>query len=158
MADVDFNYFLARKYAALQQQADATTKNAESGAVQADAQALTAKADANLTGVRAKLLPGESAAQTALQRAQAALTGQQTEFYGPEAIARIGGITANTALTNTQNKSLFRDSLVDVRDGVTPLKVPDSILGTSPVIAGYKGFRLSADPTLEKGVRVFRGG
>lgn len=111
MADIDFNYFLARKYALLAQGADAQTTNAASGAIQANAQATAATAAAGLDNVRAGLLPAESKSQIGLQGAQASLIGQQASVVVPEANARIADLTANTALTGTQTKVLTREKL-----------------------------------------------
>ncbi len=136
---VDFGYFLGRKYAQLQQQADASTTQAASGAVQANANATAAKAAAGLDNVRAGLLPGESAAQIGLQRAQATLVGNQALTTIPESQARIGLDRANTALIGTQNKVLTRDGLTE-RSLISP-GGPSRIFGS----AGYTGYRLPLD-------------
>lgn len=134
---VDFNYFLARKYAQLQQQADATTQNANSNAVQAATGAVVGNAAAALDTARATALPAESAAQIALQRAQARLVGEQASVVAPESRARIGQITAETGLTNTNNK-------IAIREGLTPRSFQlggalSDVLGTTRISTAIGG-------------------
>lgn len=148
MPDVDFNYFLARKYAALQQQADATTSNAASTAIQATAQAGALNADTTLTGVRTKLLPGESAAQTALQGAQTRLTNENASIVRPESIARIASVNAGTAGQLDQNKAFVRTNLTDSTRASTFDPVTGLYAGVAPAgagaggVSGFSGFRL----------------
>ncbi len=71
----DMANFLQQKYAILQQQADATTRNA-------DTAALTGKAAANLDTVRAGLMPAESQANIGLTRANTGLTQANTRIAG----------------------------------------------------------------------------
>lgn len=136
---VDFNYFLQRKYALLQQQADAGTSQAASGAVTAAAQANNLNADAALTGVRAKLLPGESAATIGLQGAQRNLLTEQAAVVRPESTARIGQIGAETAYTTSQNQNYRRVNLTGINGGAAGVPVAPAALGPG----GYTGFRLS---------------
>ena len=138
MADVDFNYFLQRKYAVLQQQADAGTSNAASGAIQANSGAIAARAGANLDNTRATLLPAESAATIAQSRAQTRLIGEQANVVAPESMARIAGMTADTALTGTNNK-------IAIREGLVPRPIMGSALAGVMGPATPAGFRFSSD-------------
>ena len=108
---VDFNYFLARKYALQQQEADATTTNAGSSRIQAEANAGVAATQAKMNTVQTSLMPGESASQNALRRAQALLLGEQASVVRPESEANIGVSRANAALTGLQGQVLKRQSL-----------------------------------------------
>ena len=110
-AGVDFNYFLNRKYALLAQNADATTQNAASGAITANAQALSATASAGLDNVRAKVMPDEVASQIRLQNAQGQLYGEQAKVVAPESRARIGQIGAETRYTTLNGDFLMKDKL-----------------------------------------------
>lgn len=111
MPDVDFNYFLGRKYALLAQNADATTSNAASAAIQANAQQTAAEAAAQLDRTRATLLPAESKSQIGLQGQQARVFGAQADLIPVEGAARVGQIKADTALTTTNNSVLTRERL-----------------------------------------------
>jgi len=135
---VDMNYFLARKYALLQQQADAGTSQAQTQSRQADTGALVGAAAANLDRTRAGLLPGESAAQIAQQGAQTRLLGEQASIVQPLARAQIGQIGAETGLTTTQNKVLTRTALTPYRSLI------GSALGSTLGAGGYQGFQLPA--------------
>lgn len=104
---VDFDYFLRAKYAQLQQQADATTKNAATSA-------MVGKAAAGLDNTRAALLPGESRASIAKMGAETGLIGEQAAIVRPESAARIAGMEADARFTDTQNR-------VAIRQGETPL-------------------------------------
>lgn len=110
-APVDFQYFLARKYAILQQQANSGSEQAAATTRNAATAALTGAAAANLDNVNAGLRPTESAANTALTRAQTGLTMNQAETVLPLATAQIAGLNASTALTGTQNKIAIREGL-----------------------------------------------
>ncbi len=101
---VDFNYFLARKYALQQQEADATTTNAGSSRIQAEANAGVAATQAKMNTVQTSLMPGESASQNALRRAQALLLGEQASVVRPESEANIGVSRANAMLTGLQGQ------------------------------------------------------
>lgn len=103
----DMSFWLGRKYAILQQQADAGSK-------QADTARIGTVAAANLDNVNAALRPKEASANIAQTMAQTGLIGEQTRWFGPEAGARINQMDANTALTGTQNKVLTRESLTPV--------------------------------------------
>lgn len=140
---VDFNYFLNRKYALLQQQADAGTTSANANAVQSAAAANNLNADASLTGVRTTLLPGESAATVGLQNSQAGLLDQQAAVVAPESKARIGQISAETASTAAQTKGYIRTNLTGI-DGGTPGIVSSTATPAPGVFGagGYNGFRL----------------
>lgn len=97
-------YFLNRKYAILQQQADATSMNAVTGSI-------TGEAQAGLDRTRAAWLPKESAAAIAKTGAETNLIGQQAQIVVPESRARIRNMDAETSYTGTQNKVLNRSSL-----------------------------------------------
>lgn len=97
-----FGDLLARKYAIMQQQADADTARAASFG-------LTSRADANLSNVRAGLLPNESIANNRLTAAQAAAatatagkTTEETKFIGPLARASIRNSDAQAGLYGSQ--------------------------------------------------------
>lgn len=86
---INWGDWLGRKYAIMQQEADANRTRADAGLIEA-------RAGANLSNVRAGLLPGESAsniglnaAQAAAQRASAAQTEEETKFVAPLARASI---------------------------------------------------------------------
>lgn len=140
----DINYWLARKYAILGQEADATTQNAATNA-------LTGKAAAALDATRTQLLPTESAAQVANTIANTNLLGEQAKVVGPESQARIGQMNAETAYTGTQNKVL-------TRQGLTPLS---TLLGGSldnVFPRGYNGYSLGnvvpPEPPINSAARV----
>jgi hypothetical protein len=118
---VDFNYFLNRKYSQLQQQADATTKNAKTNA-------LTGAAAARLDNVRSDLLPDESLAGIRRTDAEVGLIGEQTRIVAPESAARIAQMGAETNRTNVGAK-------IDERQGLTPL---GDLLG-APVLQQLRG-------------------
>lgn len=128
--DVNFKYFLDRKYNQLQQQADATTQNAASNAI-------AAQAGARLDNTRAALLPGESAAGIRKMDAETGLIGQQAKYFGPEALARIAQMKADTAYTGTQNRIAIREGLDERRASQSAI---DRIIQSR---GGYQGFQLS---------------
>lgn len=136
---VDFNYFLARKYALQQQEADATTSNAASQAIQARANAGVADTTARLNTVQANLAPAESASQNALRAAQARLTGVQADVLPGQSAADIALTRANASLTGTNEQVVRRQSL-------TPFS---SIIGGGGFgralggVLGPQGFRFS---------------
>lgn len=111
MADVDFNYFLARKYAIQQQGANADTQNAATNSQNAATAAREATANIGLTNMRTSLMPGESAATVARTRADTNLANQQASVVVPESRARVRNLDAETAYTGTQNRVLTRGSL-----------------------------------------------
>lgn len=121
----DIGFWLARKYAIMQQQADATTQNANTAQ-------MTGAAQANLDRTRAGLLPGESAASIAKMGAETNLIGQQASVVVPEAKARIRNMDASTEYTGTQSSVLRRQSLT-----------PMSQLFGSPDYEGVVGGGLS---------------
>lgn len=136
---VDFNYFLQRKYAQLQQQADAQTSNANSGAIQAATAAITGASDARLNNTRSDLLPAESRSQIGLQGAQTDLTRNQASVVVPTAMSQIRNTDAQTGFIGTQDKALTRDAL-------TPFSLgnPTGALGQTLGPGGYQGFRLGS--------------
>jgi len=103
MSEVDFNFFLNRKYAQLQQQADATTQNAATNA-------LTGAAAARLDNTKTNLLPGESAAQVAKLGADTRFTNTQNTFYGPQAQANIAATQAGTRKTDEETRGIKQDN------------------------------------------------
>lgn len=139
---VDFNYFLQRKYAILQQQADAGTEGAKAQTQNAATAALTGAAAARLDNTRADLMPTESAAQVGLTRAQTALTGNQAKVVIPMATAQIANLGAQTALTGTQNKVLTRNELTPRSELFGSVA-----MGAVPTLSG--GFRFSDEPATE---------
>lgn len=147
MGPVDFNYFLDRKYATLEQQADAATTNANANTVSAAAStvnaaantrnaatnALTGGAAANLDRVRAQLLPTESAATVANLNARTGETIETTKYIGPLARANI----ANTrASARNLNASAFEQES-DTRD-LNSFAVPGGASMRAVMGAQYK--------------------
>jgi len=108
MPDVDFGYFLNRKYALLQQQADAASQNANTAQ-------MTGAAGAKLDTTRATWLPRQAKSEIAQAGAQTNLIGEQAKIIGPESIARRNQMQADTDFTGTQNKVLTRTSLTPLR-------------------------------------------
>jgi hypothetical protein len=99
---MDWNYWLGRKYAVMQQSADADTTRANAGLI-------SANAGANLDTVRAGLLPAESkanigltVANTGLANAGAAQTTEETRYIGPKARADIAESGARGGLYGAQ--------------------------------------------------------
>lgn len=139
---VDFNYFLARKYAIMQQQADAGSEQARATTTNAATAAMTGAAAANLDNVNAGLRPGESAANVALTRAQTGLTANQAQTVIPLARAQIGLTEAQTGLTGTQTKVLTRESLTP-----TSQLFGGGGMGQLPTLGSTPGFtRFSEEP------------
>src|SRR4051812_9523596 len=99
MPDVDFNAYLAQKYAIMQQQANADTTRAGAGL-------LSAQAGAKLDTVRAGLLPGESAANVAQTRAQTQGLLEQNKYIGPLAQSTIG-LQGSAAKQNLSQSALY---------------------------------------------------
>jgi hypothetical protein len=136
---VDFNYFLERKYAQLQQQADATTSNAASTAITANASANASAAAAGLDAARTKVLPAESAAAIGLQGAQAGLLRTQASVLPGTAASenalragQLGQINEGTTLAKTlRTTGLFGGSA-----------------GSMPTLAGALGV---TGPTVVRG-------
>lgn len=93
--DIDWSYWLGRKYDVMQQNANADTTRANAGMI-------SANAGANLDKVRAGLLPAESAANIGLTNAQAANTNEQTKYVGPRAKADIYATTNQGSLYGAQ--------------------------------------------------------
>lgn len=88
---------------------------------QADADALRAKADANLNNVRAGLLPDEAKAQIGLQGAQAYKTREEGQAVAPLAQSRIGldramgtNYYADANLSNTRSRLMPFESMADI--------------------------------------------
>ena len=88
----DMSFWLGRKYALLQQQADAGTQNAATGA-------MTGAAAARVDNTRANLMPGESRANIAKSAAETGLISEQTQWLAPEARARIENLGAQSYAT-----------------------------------------------------------
>ena len=91
--------FLNRKYAILQQQANATTQNAATAA-------MTGRAAANLDTVRAGLMPAESQANVGLTKANTQLANINAAWLPRINEANIANTQASTAdtLVGTQIK------------------------------------------------------
>lgn len=126
---------LDRKYAILQQQANATSEQARATTTNAATSAMVGKASANFDNVRAGLLPAESAANIGLTKANTGLIGKQTEYFGPEALARINNMRADTARTVVGTANEFNM-------GVLPFG-GDAAMRSS-AMDRYRGFRLGA--------------
>ncbi len=133
---VDFNYFLARKYALQAQEADATTSNAASTRIQADANAGVAATQAKMNTVQTGLLPGESASQNALRAAQAGLLREQASVVRPEADAGIALTRANATLAGINGLAVRRTALTDTATGGS---LAIGALPGMPAIAGRAG-------------------
>lgn len=100
----DMSGWLNRKYAILQQQANAAdTQNAT--------QRIGVVAAANVDNTRARLMPKESAANVAKTRAETGLVGEQTNWFGKSAAAEINNLNANARLTGFQGDFLYRQEL-----------------------------------------------
>lgn len=132
---VDFNYFLARKYALLQQGQDTNADQAATQARQVAANSAVSAATARLTNAQATALPDTTASEIALRSANASLLGEQAAVVQPESRARIAGINADTALTGTNNA-------IAVREGLTPQPLIPGVLGNVLGSRVYTGFRL----------------
>lgn len=100
---MDWNYWLGRKYAAIDQNAAADTARSQAAVTEANA-------NANLTNVRAGLLPAESKAtiglteaQTQAQQANALQTNTETKYIGPKTLADIMATRAQAGLYGAQS-------------------------------------------------------
>lgn len=127
----DIDYWLGRKYAILQQQADATTNNAASTAI-----ASLAAADVDRT--RASLLPAESRAGVAKTGAETKLLGEQAGILGPESLARIAQMRAETGLVGT-------NTAIAKRKGLDELTILPESLSAIMGTRGYQGYRLPTE-------------
>lgn len=132
MVDIpwDMQALLARKYAILQQQADAGTLTA-----QANAQA--AQAASAVDYARAGVIPKESRSQIGLNAAQRALIAAQASRVVPESEARVKQIGAETQLTSTNEKIARREGLTE--RSILPESLR-AVMGTSTF--QYPGFQL----------------
>jgi hypothetical protein len=135
---VDFNYYLGRKYALLQQQADATSQTADATTKNAATNAVAASAAANLDNTRATLLPGESKAGIAKTQAETGLLGEQTRLFEPTALANIANTNASTFKTGIEGSVLRREGLME--RSILPESL-QSVMGSR----GYTGYRLGGD-------------
>lgn len=112
---MDWAGLLDRKYNILQQNANANTTQAQADASRAASFGLTSGAEANLTNIRAGLMPaqaqadiGEAQARTAQDQALAAQTQTETKYIGPKTLADIalaraqGGLYGSEAARNTR--------------------------------------------------------
>lgn len=141
---VDFNFFLARKYATLQQQADAETQNAGSTRIQAVANANVAGTVADQNRVQTKLMPAESASRIRLQDAQTGLTREQAAVVAPMSRAQIGQLGAETRLTGLQGDVITRTALTPysaIVGGGGAGQLGGSLRSVMGP-AGYSGFQL----------------
>lgn len=94
-----FDDLLARKYAIMQQQADAGTLQAQSGAT-------VANSSAALDRARTLLLPAESAANVGQVRAQTGLLGEQAKVVAPVAASGIAQNNSAIRLNNANSLTL----------------------------------------------------
>lgn len=124
----DMDYWLGRKYALLQQQADAATTGAQAGAQ-------ASLAAAGLTRAQTSVLPVQTDAAIAQQRANTNLLTQQASVVVPESVARRNQMAADTGYTNTQNAVLTREGL---RERTVLPESLQAVMGSR-----YQGFRLS---------------
>lgn len=146
MAGVDFGYFLNRKYSILQDEANATTRNAASNAQNANANtrnaatgALTGAAQAQLDRTRNALLPGESAAQIANLGAETRSINENTRFIAPLANSTIRGNDASARNLNAQSTLSEQDAQPGSSvfgSSLGALGVPRPTLGAGPIVAG----------------------
>lgn len=136
----DMSFWLGRKYALLQQQAD-------TGDFQAQTQRIGTTAAANVDNTRAALMPKESAANIAQSAAQTGLLREQTQWLGPEATARIGNLNAQAYATRIGGDVAKREGLDTVATSPTSLS---SIRGLRPGLGGMPtmGGVFSADDPL----------
>jgi hypothetical protein len=167
------SYYLDRKYAIQQQQADASTANSET-------QRIATSAAANLDKVKAALMPAESKANIGLTNANARLSGVQADYLPTQIISqaqrdisaagltdaqaeteRLGNVADLTVATPYDSSSVqgTLNDLVNRATQVTRRSQPRSPVARAtsaldiPSISG-----LSGPTTEERGVRVFRGG
>lgn len=151
---VDFNYFLARKYALLQQNADDETTNAGSQRIQANSNAEVGTTVAQQNRVQTGLMPAESLARNALAAGQARLANVNADILPAESTARIGQLESETGLNTVQRLGFQRANLTDPKTGL-PLAVAPAggYAGQTGVTlggslggvfgrSGYRGFRL----------------
>jgi hypothetical protein len=110
---MDWNYWLGRKYANMDQQAAADTTRANAAAV-------SANAGAQLDTVKAGLLPAESKANIALTGAQTGLAAatarqqdEETKYIGPTANANIAESRARGGLYGAQATGEQQLSIVE---------------------------------------------
>lgn len=162
---VDFNYFLGRKYALLAQNADADTQRANASTLTAQTGATVGAAQAALDNIRARLMPGESAANVRRMNAEANLTNNQAQTVIPLAQSTIG-LNASQARSVDINADIAaNDGLVFRPNGIAPggnQAALDRVLGRyalpklSPLTLTAPRARVAEDD-LENGVRVRRG-
>lgn len=149
----DISYWLGRKYAIAQQQADAGTTNAAATTRNAATSALVGAASAGLDNTRAGLLPGQTAAENAQTLANANILGLQAQTILPESTARIANINSTIAGQDVQTKIATKEGLT------TRTILPASLQAVMG--ANYPGFRLEDDittrPTLDPAAAIRRG-
>ena len=133
---------LSRKYAILQQEADATTQNAQSAALRAGADAGLTNAQAAGARIANQFAPDVARANVAQTRANTNLLGEQAKVIAPESRARIAGLDANTGYTRMNTRALYNDAVKTFE--VTPSAL-SSVLGTRmPSLADYGFTPISA--------------
>lgn len=123
---VGMEEFLNRKYAILQQQADATTEQAAATTRNAATSALAGAAAARLDNTRSDLMPAESRANIAKSGAETGYLQTQTRWFGPEARARIGNLDANAFATRIGGLVAKKEGLDEI--GTLPSSM-DTIRG-----------------------------
>ena len=133
----DMNYWLGRKYAILQQNADATSQNAATSAMSAEAGAGLTRAQTAGTLTQNQFIPQVTMADIAQTRANTGLIGAQAAALPLESAARIRASDAGANFTNTQNKVLTRESLDEMR--VAPGSLA-SVLGRTTPSLGSLGY------------------
>lgn len=134
-----FGDLLAKKYALLQQGADATTRTAEAGA--------------NLEDVRAKLAPAESLAGVAKSNAETAGQLETNKYIGQTAQAGIGLTKAQTGVATQQGIGEgILNRQYDPAGGGLPT------IGAGGSITGGFGGRLGGLDPLQRGYSAARDG
>ena len=150
---VDFDFFLRQKYAQLQQQADATTQNAQTNSV-------VGQAAARLDNTRSALLPAESKAGIAKTFAETGLIGEQAKVVAPTAAANIANTNANTKATLTGEEVTRRQGLTPLGTliGQDALGRLSGLLNPAPAVGGGTVFRTSDITPAFPGRRAAAGG
>lgn len=126
---------LDRKYAILQQNADATSEQARATTTNAGTNAFVGRAAAGLDNVRASLMPAESTANIGLTKANTGLVGKEVQFFDATARAKINAMRADTARTVVGTTN-------DYNMGVLPFGGTD--VQQRSALQRYQGFRLGA--------------
>lgn len=128
----DISFWLGRKYALLQQQADAGTQQAATGA-------LVGGAAARLDNTKSNLLPKTTMAEIGKTLAETSFLGEQQKFIAPEALARVRSLDAGTFKTRNEGEVVKLEgidtvptslrSLSNIRSARLPSMGSSSIFG-----------------------------